>query len=143
MEGLHLFKIHNLILLHVPKILLPFPTWHVNYYVCFVYDWKDELVMYDLSSYSVSVKMKKECDIAFVIISNKMRKPFRDNHYHFYLQVLQTSILTITRRTYEFFSTKCLFVLLKLTRSWKNSILWLANIACKSSMGMNLEHEYL
>lgn len=77
------FKIHNLILLHAPKILLPFPTWHVNYYVCFVYDWKDELVMYDLSSYSVSVKMKKECDIAFVIVSNIMRKPFRDNHYHF------------------------------------------------------------
>ena len=50
---------------------LPFPTCHVNYYVCFVYDWKDELVMYGLSSYSVSVKMKKECDIAFVIISNK------------------------------------------------------------------------
>ena len=68
------FEIHDLILLHVPKIWLPYPTCHVNYYVCFVYDWKDEQVMYDLSSYSVSVNMKKQCDIAFVIISNKNKE---------------------------------------------------------------------
>ena len=139
-----LFEIPNLILLHVPKILLPFPTCHVNYYVCFVYDWKDELVMYDLSSYSVSVKMKKRVWYCFCYnIKQKWGNHLGTTIIIFYLQVLQTSILTITRRTYEIFSTKCLFVLLKLTRSWKNGILWIANIACKSSMGMYLKQDYL
>ena len=138
------FEIHNHMILHVPKNMITFSDlsckllrlfriwlkrWAGNVWpfllqcVC-----KNKKRMWYCFCYNIKYKWENHLVTTIII---------------FYLQVLQTSILTITRRTYEFFSTNSLFVLLKLTRSWKNGILWIANIACKSSMGMNLKHEYL